>query len=158
MLGSLANTTSTAARTSSENVTVRVSAIIFQSFKVIMLEKCVLPILELNWNQRFRDKKTKLNICPHMLMHVVHTTAKQIISRRRKNKNVFKMSKDEKCTCKACKNIVFHCQICKFVGFLLLSSSWLPFWLPLPIMLTLPTCDNNLVGKTWSPSVKFKKL
>ena len=35
------------------------------------------------------------------------------------------MSKAEKCTCKACKNPVFHCQICKFVGFLLSSSSWL---------------------------------
>ena len=35
------------------------------------------------------------------------------------------MSKDEKCTCKACKNTVFHCQICKFVGFVLPSSSWL---------------------------------
>ena len=55
----------------------------------------------------------------------VHTTAKQVISRRRKNENVFKMSKDEKCTCKACKNSVCHCQICKFMGFLLLSSSWL---------------------------------
>ena len=67
MLLSLANTTSTAARTSSENVTVRVSAFFFQSFKVIMLEKCVLTILELNWNKRFRDKKAKLNICHHML-------------------------------------------------------------------------------------------
>ena len=57
--------------------------------------------------------------------HVVNTTAKQVISRRGKNKNVFKMSKDEKCTCKACENTVFHCQICKFVGFLLPSSSWL---------------------------------
>ena len=57
--------------------------------------------------------------------HVVHTTAKQVISRRRKNENVFKMSKDEKCTCKACKNTVFHCQLCKFVGFLLPSSSCL---------------------------------
>ena len=33
-----------------------------------MLAKCVLTILELNWNQRFRDKKKKLNICHHMLM------------------------------------------------------------------------------------------
>ena len=40
------------------------------------------------------------------------------------------MSKDEICTCKACKNTVFHCQICKFVRFLLPSSSWL---LKLPI-------------------------
>ena len=57
--------------------------------------------------------------------HIVHTTAKHVISRRRKNENVFKMSKAEKCTCKACKNLVFHCQICKFVGFLLPSSLWL---------------------------------
>ena len=49
--------------------------------------------------------------------HLGHTTAKQVISRRRKNENVFKMSKGEKCTCKACKNAVFQCQICKFVGF-----------------------------------------
>ena len=27
------------------------------------------------------------------------------------------MSKNENCTCKACKTIVFHCQICKFVTF-----------------------------------------
>ena len=40
------------------------------------------------------------------------------------------MSKDEICTCKACKYTVFHCQICKFMGFLLPSSSWL---LKLPI-------------------------
>ena len=32
-----------------------------------MLEKCVLTILELNWIQRLRHKKTKLNICHHML-------------------------------------------------------------------------------------------
>ena len=62
--------------------------------------------------------------------YVVHTTAKQVISRRRKNENVSKMSKAEKCTCKACKNTGFHCQICKFVRFLLPSSSWL---LKLPI-------------------------
>ena len=55
--------------------------------------------------------------------HVVHTTAKLVISRRRKNENVYKMSKNEKCTCKACKNTVFHCQIRKSVGFLLPSSS-----------------------------------
>jgi len=32
-----------------------------------MLEKCKLTILELNWNQRLGHKKTKLNICHHML-------------------------------------------------------------------------------------------
>ena len=43
----------------------RVSATIFQLF--IMLEKCVLTIQELNWNQRLGHKKTKLNICYHTL-------------------------------------------------------------------------------------------
>ena len=65
--------------------------------------------------------------------HVVHTNEKQDISRHRKNENVFKMSKDEKRTCKACKackNAVFHCQICKFGVFSMPSSSWL---LKLPI-------------------------
>ena len=45
----------------------RVSVIIFQLFKVIMFEKCILTTLELNWNQRLGHKKTKLNICHHML-------------------------------------------------------------------------------------------
>ena len=90
-----------------------------------MLEKCLLTVMELNCNQRLGHKKTKLNNGHHMLT----SSTKQVISRRRKNENVFKMSKDEKYTCKACKNTVFHCQICKFVGFLF-PSSWL---LKLPI-------------------------
>ena len=32
-----------------------------------MLKKCVLTVLELNWNKRLGHKKTKLNICHHML-------------------------------------------------------------------------------------------
>ena len=32
-----------------------------------MLEKCVLTVLELNWNKRLGHEKTKLNICHHML-------------------------------------------------------------------------------------------
>ena len=39
----------------------------FQLFKVIMLERCLLTVLELIWNQRLGHKKTKLNICHHML-------------------------------------------------------------------------------------------
>ena len=90
-----------------------------------MLAKCVLTFLELNWNQPLRDKQTKLNICHHMLTLHVHSTAKQVISRRKKNENVSEMSKNENCTCKACKTAVFHCQICKFVTFLSPSLSWL---------------------------------
>ena len=37
-----------------------------------MLEKCVLTILQLNWNQRLGHKKTKLNICHHMLTSSTH--------------------------------------------------------------------------------------
>ena len=96
------------------------SVIIFQLFKD-MLEKCVLTILELNWNQRLGHMKTKLNICHNMLTSSIQL---QNRSRRRKNENVFKMSnmknarakrakilfffvKYEKCTCEGCKNTVF---------------------------------------------------
>ena len=66
-----------------------VSAIIFQLFIVIMLEKCALTILELNWNQSLgRDLIEHLS----SYAHVIHTTAKKV-SRHRKNENVFKMSK-----------------------------------------------------------------
>ena len=41
-----------------------------------MFEKCVLTILELNWNQRLGHKKTKLSICHHML-----TSSKQLQNR-----------------------------------------------------------------------------
>ena len=98
-------------------MSLRVSVIIFQLLKVIMPGKCaLLTILELNWNQRLGQDKIE---------HLSAQLQKKVISRHRKNENVFKMSKDKKCTCKACKNTVFHCEICKFVEFLLLSSSWL---------------------------------
>ena len=51
--------------------------------------------------------------------HVVHTTAKQVISRHGKNENVCEMSKNEKRSRKACETIAFYRQICKFVTFLL---------------------------------------
>ena len=62
----------------SENVIWKcsVSAIIFQVFKVIMLEKCVLTMLELNCNQRLGNRRTKLNICHHM-----HTSSRQLQNR-----------------------------------------------------------------------------
>ena len=55
-------------RTSSENVTSRFC----NPFSIIQSHyawkiKCVLTIRELNWNQRLGHKKTKLNICHHML-------------------------------------------------------------------------------------------
>ena len=60
-----------------------------------MIEKCVVTILELNWNQRLGHKKTKLNLCHHMLtsstqrqnrsFHVVERT--RTSSRCQKMKN-----------------------------------------------------------------------
>ena len=110
-----------------------------------MLEKCVLTILELNWSLRLEHEKKKIE---HLssCAHVIHTTAKQFISRRRKNENVYKMSKNEKCTCKARKNTVFHRQICKFVGFSFPLSSWL---------LKFP---NSSMRLTSFPSVGFAGL
>ena len=45
----------------------RFSAKISHLFELIILAKCVVCILELYWNHRFRAKKRKLNICNHML-------------------------------------------------------------------------------------------
>ena len=60
-----------------------------------MLEKCVLTILELNWNQRLGHKKTKLNICHHTLalstqlqngsFHVVERTRTSTKCQKMKN-------------------------------------------------------------------------
>ena len=111
-----------------------VSAIIFQLVKLIMLEKSVLTILELNWNQRLGHEKTKLNICHHMLASSTQLQNKSfhVVERTRTSTKCQKM---KKCTCKACKNTVFHCQICKFVGFSFPLSSWL---LKLPIQSAWP--------------------
>ena len=65
------------------------------------------------------------------LFHVVERTRtstkcqKMKSARAKRAKILFFIVKYEKCTCEACKNTVFHCKICKFVGFLLPSSSWL---------------------------------
>ena len=41
---------------------------VFVAVVVIMLEKCLLTVLELNWNQRLGHKKTKLNNCHHIML------------------------------------------------------------------------------------------
>ena len=97
--------------------------------------------------------------------HIVHTTAKQVISRRRTNENVYKMAKKDNCTCKACKNTVFHCQICKCVGFLLPSSLWL---LKLPntdkatkleqLMLIIYYSSHKIKDQTTKPKTLSWKL
>ena len=54
----------------SENIISKCNFAFLQSFRnysVIILAKCVLTIPELNWDQRFRNEKTKLNIFHHIL-------------------------------------------------------------------------------------------
>ena len=74
----------------------RVSAMISRLFQVIMRAKCVLSIMELNWNQRLRDKKTKLKKRRQML---TSSTKQQNLSFHviERTRTVLK------CTCKACK-------------------------------------------------------
>ena len=58
-----------------------------------MLEKCVLAILELNWNQRLGRKKTKLNICHHMVTSSTQLQNRSfhVVERTRTSTNCQKM-------------------------------------------------------------------
>ena len=75
-----------------------------------MLKKCVLAVLELNWNKHLGHKKTKLNICHHMLtsstqlqnrsFHVVERTKTASKCQKMKNtcaKILFPMSNMQIC-------------------------------------------------------------
>ena len=109
-----------------------------------MLEKCVLTVLELNWNKRLGHKKTKLNICHRMLTSSTRLQNRSfhVVERTRTSSKCQKM---KYARAKRAKNPVFHCQICKFVGFLLPLSSWL---LKLPIsVLTSPPLPLDEIEK-----------
>ena len=83
----------------SENVIRKCHVAFLQSFfnysKSLCLKKCLLTVLELIWNQRLRHKKTKLNICHHMLtsstqlqnrtFHVVERTRTSTKCKKMKN-------------------------------------------------------------------------
>ena len=103
-----------------------------------MFEECVLTTLELNWNQRLGHKKTKLNICHHMLtsstqlqnrsFHVVERTRTSLKCQKMKNARA-KRAKLEYCFS------LSNMQIC---GLLLPSSSWLlkpPIYIILSLVL-----------------------
>ena len=115
--------TSTTSKTSSENVTSS-----FCNNFVVIQSHYVCKMCSNNPGIKLEPVLLRQqNKIEHLTsyVHVVHTTTKQVISSRRKNENLCKMYKNGKCTCKACKTIVFRCQICKFVTFWLPSSSWL---------------------------------
>ena len=85
-------------------------------FKVIMIEKMCSNYHEIILEPALGTKEYNIEHVSSYA-HVVYTViAKQVISRRRKNENVFKMSKDEKCTCKACTNTVFHVKYANLWG------------------------------------------
>ena len=116
----------------------RISAIIFQLFKVIILEKCVLTILELNWNQRLGHKKTKLNICHRMLTSSaqLQNSSFHVVERTRTSSKCQKM---KNARAKRAKILFF---IVKYANlFLLPSSSW---FLKLPnAMATTPVESSH---------------
>ena len=81
-----------------------------------MLAKCVVSILKYNYNQCFRDRRTKKKILLSSSPHVFHTTAKlrsfPVVERTR---TALKCTKMEKACVRAkrAKTTVCHCWICK---------------------------------------------
>ena len=89
-----------------------------------MLEKCVVTILELNWNQRLGHEKTKLNICHHMLTSSTQLQNRSfhVVERTRTSSKCQKMKYARAKRAKILFLIVNYANL----GFLLSSSSsWL---------------------------------
>ena len=63
-------------------------------------------ILELNWNQRFRDKKTNLNICHHMLTSSTQLQSFHVVKRTRTSVRCPNRTN-------ARATPILYCQICK---------------------------------------------
>ena len=86
-----------------------------------MLEKCVLTILESNWNQRFGGKKTILNSCHDML---TSSTKLQIhvVGRTRTSSKYPKM---KNARAKRAKILFFIVKYANLRRFSLPLSSWL---------------------------------
>ena len=123
-----------------------------------MLEKCVLTVLELNWNKRLGHKKTKLNICHHMLtsstqlqnrsFHVVERTRtsskcqKMKYARAQRAKILFSIVKYANlwgfcCRRRRLSSLKIDCRNAKL-------HFQMTFSLPSPsCLLTLPTTDSR---------------
>ena len=89
-----------------------------------MLEKWVLTVLELDWNQRLGHEKTKLNICQHRLMSSAHLQnwPVHVIEGTRTSTKYQKM---KHALTKRAKILCFIVKYANLGGFLLPSSSWL---------------------------------
>ena len=107
-----------------------------------MLEKCVLTILELNWNQRLGHEKTKLNICNHML-----TSSTQLQNRSfhvaERTRTSSKCQKMKYARAKRAK-ILFLIVNYANLGFLLSSSSSSSSWLLKLPMIVMKGTKLNL--------------
>ena len=141
-----------------------------------MLEKCVLTILELNWNQHLRHKRTKFNICHHMLasskqlqnrsFHVEERTRTSSKCQKMKNacakcaKILFFIAKYANlwgfccCRCRGCLsalmsfNIITPCNNSSFMSFKVwFHEHQLKLDLAQTILLPLPTHLQNLIEK-----------
>ena len=89
-----------------------------------MLPKCVLHFPEFNWNHRFIDRQTKLNISQHMLTSSTQLQNKSfhVVKRTRTSSKCQKM---KNARAKRAKILVFIVKYANLWGFLLPSSSWL---------------------------------
>ena len=95
-----------------------------------MLAKCVLTVLELNWNKRLGHKKTELNICHHMLTSSTQLPNRSfhVVERTRTSSKCQKMKYARAKRAKILFSIVKYANLWVF---LLPLSSWL---LKLPII------------------------
>ena len=87
-----------------------------------MLEKCLLNVLELIWNQRLGHKKTKLNICHRMLTSStqLQNSSFHVVERTR---TFTKCQKMKNARAKRAKILFFNVKYANLRGFLLWS--WL---------------------------------
>ena len=92
-----------------------------------MLEKCVLIILKLSWNLRLGHKKTKSNICHHMLTSSTQLQNRSfhVVEGRRTSAKCQKMKNARAKRAKRAKILFFIVKYAHLWGFLLSSSSWL---------------------------------
>ena len=95
-----------------------------------MLKKCVLTVLELNWNERLGHKKTKLNVCYHILTSSTQLQNRSfhVVERMRTSSKYQKM---KNARAKRAKILFFIVKYANLWGCLLPSPSWL---LKLPII------------------------
>ena len=81
-----------------------------------MLEKCVLTVLELNWNKRLGHKKTKLNICHHILTSSTQLQNRpfHVVERTRTSSKCQKMKYARAKRAKILFSIVKYANLCGF--------------------------------------------